>query len=361
MTRILVQEDPNHPDGGFARVLVEGMAGRTITAVVMSREGFGADSLGPGGWQVAAAKLRPEAVFDLGGHLVLILGPNVVEHLEAGPIRLGLPEIDLVQVVMWPDIAPLPAARRGGFAPAQREARVAAPTQAWRGPSGGSEQDVDATIAGLPLPSMAPVVAAAPVLPAAPLVTVATPPRHGPAAPASLARRRAPIYALAVLPLAVLGVGGWFFQEQITALFDRTSKHVDSVVVITPPPDLIGTASPAQIAAMNLPAAQILAEAERRQARGQHQDALLLLEVSVGQNHPQSISALARLYDPLTFTSGGALSVPNAAKAAQLWRAAVLAGDPAAAPARAALRDRLAAAAQSGDTSAALALQDYWP
>ncbi|WP_431282631.1 hypothetical protein ACQW02_25035 [Humitalea sp. 24SJ18S-53] len=340
MTRILIQEDADHPDGGFARVLVEGMAGQIISAVTIAREGFGADSLGPRGWQVAAARLAPDSAFDQGAHLVLILGPDVVEHLEAGPIRLGLPEIDLTQVVMWPDIAPLPAAKRAGFATARRAARAERPAPPLRGPDPLPAPDTDATV----------VISRPP-----PVMPPSTMPPPDPAAPASPSRRRAPIYALVMMLVAAASLGGWIYQDEMMGLWAQPEQ------VVPPVADPLDTATPAQIAAMNLAPAQILAVAERRQARAQHQDALLLLELAAAQNHPPAISALARLYDPASFTQGGALSVPNPAKAAQYWRAAERAGDPAAAPARAALRDRLSAAAQAGDSSAALALQDNWP
>ncbi len=353
MSRILIQEDTDHPDGGFARVLVEGMAGQSITAVTIAREGFGADSLGPRGWQVAAARLAPVAAADLGAHLVLILGPEVVEHLEAGPIRLGLPEIGLSQVVMWPDIAPLPAAKRTGFATAQRPARIATPAPPLRGPG--------------PLPAPRPLRAPAAdatimVARPPPVMPAATTPAPDPTAPASAAQRRAPIYALALMLVAALGLGGWLYQDAMMGVFTRQPAPVAVVAQPAPPGgDPLDTATPAQLAAMTLPPAQILAVAERRQARGQHQDALLLLELAATQNHPPAISALARLYDPTSFTPGGALSVPNPGKAAQYWRAAEQAGDPAAAPARRALRERLQAAAQAGNTGAALVLQDNWP
>ncbi len=347
MTRIIIQEDPDHPDGGFARVLVEGMAGHAISAVTIGREGFGADSLGPRGWQVAAARIAPVAVTGSGANLAIILGPDVVEHLEAGPLRLGLPEIGLSQVVMWPDIAPLPAATRAGFATAQRAARVAAAAPPLRGPDPLPAPASDATV----------VVRPPPVAPLPP--TRAPMGAPDPTAPASARQQRAPLYALILMLVAALGLGGWIYQDEMLALV--AEPPAAPVVAAAPAADALETATPAAIAAMNLPPAQILAIAQRRQARGAHQDALLLLELAAAQNHPAAISALARLYDPATFTPGGALSVPNPGKAAQYWRAAEQAGDPAAAAARLALRERLQAAAQAGDAVAALALQDNWP
>lgn len=112
---------------------------------------------------------------------------------------------------------------------------------------------------------------------------------------------------------------------------------------------------------MNLPPVRVMEIAQRRQATGRHDDALLLFELASDRGHAPALGALARLYDPATFTPGGALSAPNALKAAEYWKRAERGGDPGAAASRAALRQRLEAAARNGDALAAIALKDHWP
>jgi len=380
---IRIEEDPAHPEGGFARITVPGMAGREVSAVAIGREGYGADSLGPEGWQVASARLVPDAVSASGEDLVLVLGPSVVEHLEAGPIRLALPEVGLAEVVMWPEIAPLPAAARGGFAgvrpvappkvqPAPPQDRTPQPLS---GPPSGP--DPDSTVVTRASPDQTGPPAGTP---AGPSPGPTTRPLLDPTAPASAARRRAPLLLLLLLILlAAAAAAGWWFREPLLAMLDRPPAPPPSIEIATPEPgpppqsapapepapalagDPTDSMTPAEIAALNLPPDRVFAIAEARQAQGRHQDALLLLEVAANAPYGPAMSALARLYDPASFIPGGALSVPNPAKAAQYWRAAEQAGDPAAAPARAALRTRLEAAAAAGDAVAAIALQDNWP
>jgi TPR repeat protein len=99
----------------------------------------------------------------------------------------------------------------------------------------------------------------------------------------------------------------------------------------------------------------------RRQARGQHDDALLLLEVAAGQNHGPALTALARLYDPNGFRPGRPFGNPDPRQAARLYRDAARAGDAAAEAPRAALRAWLEAEAARGNPTAPLALREFWP
>ena len=57
--QLRIEEDPYRPGEGCARLVLQGQAGRLVQAVTFTREGFGADSLGPDGWQVAAGRLEP--------------------------------------------------------------------------------------------------------------------------------------------------------------------------------------------------------------------------------------------------------------------------------------------------------------
>jgi outer membrane biosynthesis protein TonB len=354
-----IEEDPYRPGEGCARIVLPGMAGREAPAVTFTREGFGADSLGPDGWQVAAGRLTPIETGREGDDLVLVLGPEAAEHLHPGPVRLGIPALGIDQVVIWPEIAPAQAGRRGGFganrpgqAPPRRVPGRVEP------PPAPKPVDSDETVVVRPPPR------AEPPRPAQPPRPLEPPPIRPPEAPSQPSRL--PLILLALLLLAGGGAAAWWFWpapgERQVALPAAPATPATPATPAAPatPADPTANATPAEIAAMNLPPARVLEIGQARQAT-RPQDALLLIELAADGGHAPAISALARLYDPATFTPGGALSMPNPSKAAELWRAAERAGDSAAAAPRAILRDRLETAAQGGDTVAQRALRDFWP
>ncbi len=345
--RLRIEEDPYRPGEGCARVVLPGMAGREAPAVTFTREGFGADSLGPDGWQVAAGRLTPIESASEGDDLVLVLGPEAAEHLEPGPVRLGIPAIGIDQVVIWPEIAPAQAGKRGGFGanrPGQAPPRRV-PGRAETPPPPPKPPASDETVVLRPTPRAEPLPPPRPIDP---------PPIRAPEAPQPASRL--PLVLLALLLLAGAGAAAWWFWPAPAVVATPSAPAAPAA----PPADPTATATPAEIAAMNLPPARVLEIGQARQAT-RPQDALLLIELAADAGHAPAISALARLYDPATFTPGGALSMPNPTKAAELWRAAERAGDTAAAAPRAILRDRLETAARGGDTVAQLALRDFWP
>jgi hypothetical protein len=350
--RILIEEDASRPGEGCARLVLPGLAGRgTPNAVTFTREGFGADSLGPDGWQVAAGRIEPIEVTDEGGSLVVVLGPEAAEHLQTGPVRLGIPSLGVDQIVVWPDIAPAVAGRRDGFGAQRRGEEVQRRIPPKAAPAAPAD-DATITLRQAP-PPVAPLPQAERILP--------------PEVPSSSASRL-PLILLAALLLVGAGAGGWWFWPQLNAWLNPAQPQVAQPAQPTQPAqppadpaDPTENATPAEIAAMRLPPERILEIAQRRGARGRHGDALLLLELAADTQHGPALAALARLYDPATFAAGGALSAPNAVKAAELFRAAERAGDASAAPPRAALRQRLEASARNGDAIAALALRDFWP
>lgn len=342
MTRILIEEDPHRPGEGCARLLIPGMGGRTAQAVTFTREGFGADSLGPDGWQVAAGHLTPIEIEHEGATLILVLGPEAAEHLQPGPVRLGIAALNIDQVVIWPDIPPALSDRRDGFGAQRTGARGPRRIPPRQQPKPKAAKEEDATV----------VIRAAP--PPPPPTPIVQPPPAPPILPPETQRpaSRLPLIAALLVLLAAGGGAAWWFWPA-----------VESAPPPTPPVavDPTENATVAEIAAMNLPPERIMAIAGRRQATNRHGDALLLLELAAERRHPPALAALARLYDPATFTRGGALSQPNPIKAAELWREAERAGDTSAPAARAALRQALENAARNGDTQAALALRDFWP
>lgn len=339
--RIRIEDDPLRPGEGCARLVLPGMAGRSAPAVSFTREGFGADSLGPDGWQVATGRLAPIEATEEGDALVLVLGPEAAEHLQPGPVRLGIPALGLDQIVIWPDIPPAVSGRRDGFG-AQRRAEAAAR----RIPQKTAPKPADdaTVIVRPPDPAVAPLPETPPI----------PPPEH-PSRTAS----RLPLLLLLGFAVAAACVAGFMLWPPAGPPPVATAPAQPAPA--QPAADPTETATPAEIAAMRLPPARVTEIAQRRAARGRHGDALLLYELAAESQHAPALVALARLYDPASFAAGGALSAPNAVKAAELWRAAERAGETGAAAPRAALRQRLEAAARDGDPLAALALRDFWP
>ncbi|SFK64265.1 SEL1-like repeat protein [Falsiroseomonas stagni] len=343
-----IEEDPHRPGEGCARLVLPGMAGREAPFVTFTREGFGADSLGPDGWQVAAGRLPPLESGAEGDDLVLVLGPEAAEHLEPGPVRLGIPALGIDQVVVWPEIAPAQSGKRGGFGanrPGQAQPRRM-PGRAAAAPPKPVESDATVVLRAAPR-----------VEPPPPPRPLDPPPIRPPEAPAQPSRL--PLILLALILLAGGGAAAWWFWPAPDAPVVAAAPPTPAPPA-APPADPTANATPAEIAAMNLPPARVLEIGRARQAN-RPQDALLLIELAAEAGHAPALSALARLYDPATFTPGGALSAANPTKAAELWRRAEQAGDAGAAAPRAVLRQRLEAAARNGDTLAQLALRDFWP
>ena len=108
--------------------------------------------------------------------------------------------------------------------------------------------------------------------------------------------------------------------------------------------------------------AAIHAAALRRQTLGKHDDALVLFEESADRGYAPALTSLARLYDPTGFVAGQPFSTPDLRAAARYYRDAVQRGDAAGAEApRAALRTLLEGQKGNGNSTAASALEEFWP
>ncbi|MEY4680340.1 MAG: hypothetical protein RLZZ276_1989, partial [Pseudomonadota bacterium] len=100
---IRVEQDPGHPMGHARLVL----GGTTLAAASggfrIMREGFAKPNLGPSGWDVTRSDLKPVSVAQEGAQVVLVVGPSVVRHMEAGPAILALPADGSEAGLFWPD------------------------------------------------------------------------------------------------------------------------------------------------------------------------------------------------------------------------------------------------------------------
>ncbi|MFN6955873.1 MAG: hypothetical protein ACK4PG_13865, partial [Acetobacteraceae bacterium] len=191
---------------------------------------------------------------------------------------------------------------------------------------------------------------------------------------------------LVLLLFAAAGAGGvywWLELREQPRIAEATPAPAPTAPVAAPPPAPSPEATPApeptpppapdpalpSLADLTVPqviarapgVAEIAAEASARAARGLHEDALLLWEAAARLGHAPSLTALARLYDPVGFQPGRPFRTPDPRQAARYYQQAVRAGDAGAEAPRAALREWLQQQAARGDTLAPLTLQDFWP
>lgn len=108
-------------------------------------------------------------------------------------------------------------------------------------------------------------------------------------------------------------------------------------------------------------AAGILQAAQRRQAQGRHDDALVLFEEAAERGIAAAMTALARLYDPVEFRRGEPFASPDPRQAARYYRDAARAGDTASEAPRARLREWLQQQEAAGNATARDALSEFWP
>ncbi len=335
---------------GHARIVIPGLAAPPPDpSFTLRRENFDRANLGPDGWQVAEARLRPVSAGVQGSDTVLVVGPAVSQHVESGPVVFALPDAGIEGRLFWPEIdvfvGDLPSA----------DAAPAPPSQA------------------PPPPRPAPA-ASLPASPADPLSSPVEPPPSPAAVARPLIPAKSPRKPLLVVIAAamVAGAAAWWFLADA----ERTPVRFPS-----PPPPQLPPAQPAPPPApaaapwpegtdgLSLPdlvarapdATAIHAAALRRQAAGRHDDALVLFEEAAERGHAPALTALARLYDPDGFVPGRPFRTPDPRASARYYRDAVERGDPAAAAPRAALRSTLEAQAREDNSTAASALREFWP
>lgn len=327
------EPDRNRPLG-HARILVSGLpAGAGIESFRLRREGYAANDLGPQGWQVGEAALRPAAVETEAGALVLVVGPALTRHVEPGPLYLVLPGLGEVPL-FWPDDIEI----------------------------------FDGTIHGAPPPGPAEPPPPRTAPPEEATVMLRPPPPRGdpPPAPEPGRRRRLPI-GLALLALLLAAGLGWQFREPLGLALGlaEAGRSAPRPAPPRPPPALpwperADTLTPREIVAQAPDAAGIRAAALRRQAQQRHDDALLLFEEAAERRDAPAMTALGRMYDPQGFVPGRPFRNPDPRAAARYYRDAERAGDAAAVPLREALRRWLEAEARAGSAAAASTLREFW-
>jgi len=352
---IRVEQDPGHPMG-HARLF---LGGTTLAAASggfrIMREGFAKPNLGPSGWDVTRSDLKPVSVAQEGAQVVLVVGPSVVRHMEAGPAILALPADGSEAGLFWPDDIDF----FDGQLPADDPPPPPPPVPA-------------------PPPTPAP-----PPPPAAPVLQApAAEPANPPLPPSQRdatkqGTDRLPLILLGLLLLALAAAAGWWFlgrqQEEPRPQPAQQQAAPEPTQPAAPAQPQRPPAPPAPVwpdgtdglslreVVERAPNAQALhAVALRRQQAGRHDDALVLFEEAAEKGHAPAMTALARLYDPNGFRPGQPFRSPDPRAAARYYRDAAQRGDAGAAAPRAALRAWLEEQAPRNQ-SAADALKEFWP
>jgi hypothetical protein len=357
---VRVEQDPGHPMGHARLVL----GGTTLAAASggfrIMREGFAKPNLGPSGWDVTRSDLKPVSVAQEGAQFVLVVGPSVVRHMEAGPAILALTADGSEAGLFWPDDidffdGQLPADDPPPPPPPPPAPPPAAPPK-------------PAPVPPAPVPPAPAPEPAAPPLPPPQGVTT----KQG--------TDRLPLVLLGLLLLALAVAAGWWFlgrqQEEPRpqpAQQQAAPQPQQPAQPAAPPQPQRPAAPPAPVwpdgtdglslreVVERAPNAQALhAVALRRQQAGRHDDSLVLYEEAAEKGHAPAMTALARLYDPNGFRPGQPFRSPDPRAAARYYRDAAQRGDADADAPRAALKAWLEEQAPRNQ-SAADALKEFWP
>jgi len=316
------------PDGGrslgHARLILAGASAAAAGAGYrIRREGYQASNLGPRGWQVSEEVLHPIAIEKQGDETILILSPRLTRHMEPGPVHLALPGMGEVGF-FWPDT-------------------------------------IEVFDGELPPDPVIPPEKPVPVEDATIILRPPTPPMAPPVAHVAARKPPLALYAgMGLVALMLVAAGAWW------QLRDTPAPPAPQPVPapLQPPaaiwPDGTDDLSLRDVVGRAADGSAIFAVAQRRQAAGRHDDALVLLEEAAVRGHAPSMTALGRLYDPIGFVPGRPFSSPDPRAAARQYGEAERAGDAAATALRAALRNWLQQQADAGNATAATTLREFW-
>ena len=121
--RLSIEEDVS-AEPGHALLRLQGVAPAADMRFRLSRKAQEPPNLGLDGWQAEPALLEPQEVRAEGGDTVLLVGPEVVDHIPFNtPVEIEVPALGAKAQEWWPDIAPSP----GGPASARLRASRPAP------------------------------------------------------------------------------------------------------------------------------------------------------------------------------------------------------------------------------------------
>ena len=301
---------------------------------------------------------RPIAAIAQGADLVIRVGPEVTERLDAGThYDVVLPNAGIEPLqgnVRWPAIKARSAGSRSIFN--QPGAKAA-----------GSSPPVE------------------PVSPSPPVQPLPVQP------PLPIFRRRwrwlLPAIGLSVIGLGLTAGAWWEWRPALPGLptsIASSGRPVEvgaglaagggpagasqaAAPVVAPaigpadPSDPLASLDVSDVIARAGSAEAIGREGETRLDGGRPDDGILLLEAAAERGDATAMAKLAHLYDPNGFNLKGPIPSPDIRESARYYRDASRAGGTSVNEARGRLRDALDGQARAGDQSAALALRDFWP
>lgn len=324
--------DPAHPLGGHALLRVAGAAPGPARLSVQNL--FDGRYLGAQGWQAGPATLDIIATRVEAGHLIVPLGPEVVDRIEEfSTLRLSLGGVS--RDLAWPGtIKTSPGFAVAGGLSVQPRAGDAAPPPRLTATDPGPERTVVQ-----PAPAAEPRPAPPPAPPPAP--TLAPDP----------VRPRWLIPALAgavVLALAALAAALLLFDAAPTPAPDPVPAPVPTPVVEpipepipgptpepvptpiqepTPPPVAQGCTAEALTAALGAPVAEAMALVTACGTAGDAERRFALIERGVAANDPQALLTMGKWWDPAQAAAvGSTFTRPDPGQAAGYYRRAQAAG-----------------------------------
>ena len=108
MTRIRIEQDTAHPEGGFAFIVISNVEQAPDKPVFSIGDPDTGVWLGKAGdWQSDAAVLiHPRACKQEGDKLFLQIGPELVDNIPPRIYRIHVPGLDLSEDISWPALTP---------------------------------------------------------------------------------------------------------------------------------------------------------------------------------------------------------------------------------------------------------------
>jgi hypothetical protein len=307
--RLSIEEDVS-AEPGHALLRLQGTAPAADMRFRLSRKAQEPPNLGLDGWQAEPALLEPQEVRAEGGDTVLLVGPEVVDHIPFNTrVEIEVPALGASAQEWWPDIAPSP----GGPASARlRASRPAPPRPAAPAPPVP------------PVPPVADVPPAPPATPAPEPEPIEPEPRMEPAppvAPPPPPRSRLWLILLALVLLGAAGGAAWWYlnPEPVQPVVTPEEPPAEEEPPEEPPAEEqppadeeqppaeeeaqpTGSACAAgaatRLAAEDAAAAQWLEVAEACRVEGGGEALVEILDACMAAGHPECLVEMGRCYDP---------------------------------------------------------------
>lgn len=279
---ISVRPDPDHPLGGYALLTVHGPV--TPGPVMVGVTDLYEDRhLGPMGWQPAPVTMGPYAARDEDGALVVPVGPEIVDRIEAFTM-LRLTVAGVSADLSWPDAVRTSPSRAG--------------------------------LGGLGVLS---ATDAAPASPREESAPTREPPPPPPPSPPPRTRSRLPmLIGLAALMVVLAGSAWWYLTQYGSERSEAT---------IPPTPLAVGCDAAGLTEARALSPAEGFARVRACGAEGDPELRFQVIEAAADSGLAEAIAMIGRWYDPSQAEAvGSGFTSRDFAQAARYYKEAALGG-----------------------------------